>query len=192
MFAPSAATETTPRDGESPAARLTRLFEAHYEFLWRMLRRLGLPEAAADDGAQEVFVIAARRLNDIRVDAERSFLLGSAIRLASDVRKARARADARDGGDDALDALVDSAPDPEQSVGAKEARAILDAIIDAMPEDVRPVFVLAEIEGLSKSEIAAALDIPEGTVASRLRRAREVFEAKAARARAATRPRGGA
>jgi RNA polymerase sigma-70 factor, ECF subfamily len=175
-----------------PAERLRSLFESHYTFIWRMLRRLGLDEPGADDGAQEVFVIAARRLADIRPEHERSFLLGTAIRLAHDARRARAKRDARDGGEDALDTLIDANPTPEQALDARRARDLLDRIIQGLPDDVQPVFVLFEIDGLSKTEIAEALSIPEGTVASRLRRAREHFDAAVARinARLTFRPRG--
>ena len=59
----------------------------------------------------------------------------------------------------------------------------LDTILDDMPLEQRCVFVLTEIEELRSHEVAEALDIPRGTVASRLRRAREIFEAAAARLR---------
>ena len=50
-----------------------------------------------------------------------------------------------------------------------------DDLVARLPEDARPVFVLFELEGMTMVEIASCLDIPPGTVASRLRRAREVF-----------------
>src|SRR5258706_514128 len=71
--------------------RIRALFELHYDFVWRSLRRLGVPTDAADDGAQEVFVVAARRIGDIILGAERSFLFGTAMRVASQARRARAR-----------------------------------------------------------------------------------------------------
>jgi RNA polymerase sigma-70 factor (ECF subfamily) len=57
----------------------------------------------------------------------------------------------------------------------KEERALLDRVLDGMPDDLRTVFVLFVLEGTSTPEIAALLGLPSGTVASRLRRAREAF-----------------
>ena len=135
--------------------------------------------------AAEQQVAPVRRQRQARDFAVALFLrfqaLGTAIRVAHDTRRARAKRDARDGGEDAFESLVDAAPSPEQALDARRAREMLDRIIEGLPEDVQPVFVLFEIDGLSKGEIAEALSIPEGTVASRLRRAREHFDAAVAR-----------
>ena len=56
--------------------------------------------------------------------------------------------------------------------------------LDALPDDLRTVFVLFEVEEMASADIAAALDLPLGTVASRLRRAREAFGTAAKRVRA--------
>lgn len=165
---------------ESQSARFRTLFAGEYDFIWRTLRRLGVPDGAVDDAAQEVFVVLARRLADIRGGTERSFLFGTARRIASDARKAQRRQPAAIS-DEMLTARADEAPSPEDAMQTREARAILDVILDAMDEDTRETFVLSELEGLGKPEVAALLDIPEGTVASRRRRGREIFQATLAR-----------
>lgn len=144
-----------------------------YDFVWRTLRRFGVQEAGVDDAAQEVFVVVARKLASIEAGQERSFLFGIARRVAADARRARARA---------MPALERSAQAPAASVQSPEAvtlvheaRALLDQVLNAMSDDERAVFVLFELEELSKSEVARCLGIPEGTVASRFRRAREIF-----------------
>src|SRR5437762_1094922 len=63
-------------------ARLERLFHDHHASVWRALRRRGLTPEAAEDATQETFLLAAERLDDIRSDSERAFLLGTAIRVA--------------------------------------------------------------------------------------------------------------
>ena len=63
----------------------------------------------------------------------------------------------------------------EQLTGQKRQRELLDGVLDGLDGDLRSVFVLYEIEELTMAEIAAALEIPPGTVASRLRRARALF-----------------
>jgi RNA polymerase sigma-70 factor (ECF subfamily) len=70
---------------------------------------------------------------------------------------------------------ADPAPGPDEIVDQKRLLALLDEILAALPDDLRAVLVLYEIEELSTQEIAALLELPSGTVASRLRRAREAF-----------------
>jgi RNA polymerase sigma-70 factor (ECF subfamily) len=70
---------------------------------------------------------------------------------------------------------------PEQLAQRRRARELLDEILDAMAFDLRTVFVLYEVEELTMAEIAEALDLPPGTVASRLRRARADFQRRVAR-----------
>lgn len=171
-------------------SRLRALFDAHFDFVWRSVRRLGVDAGAADDAAQEVFVVASRRLDDVEPGKERAFLFGTAMRVAADARRARARrpivADA-----DAVDRAVDTGASMDDLADRERARALLDAILDEMELELRAVFVLYELEELTMSEIASCLDLPPGTVASRLRRAREDWQARVARHRART-ARGGA
>jgi RNA polymerase sigma-70 factor (ECF subfamily) len=160
-------------------ARLRELFDAHLDFVWRSLRRLGVAELVVDDAAQEVFLVVARRLADIQLGREKSFLFATALRVASDARRAAARRGVSDS--DALDAIADDAPNPEQIADRQRARAVLDRVLDGMELDLRAVFVLYELEEMTMADIATTLDLPPGTVASRLRRARDAFQAAVAR-----------
>jgi RNA polymerase sigma-70 factor (ECF subfamily) len=72
-------------------------------------------------------------------------------------------------------------PDPELLLEQRRAREDLDSVLAEMPLDLRAAFVLFEIEGCSQPEIAEALRVPKGTVASRLRRARADFARRARR-----------
>jgi RNA polymerase sigma-70 factor (ECF subfamily) len=128
-----------------------------------------------DDAAQEVFVVASRRLDDIAEGAERAFLYGTAIRVASDARRALARRLELYTGNDTIAGLPDKNPSPEDLADRKRAREILDQVLSSMKLELRSVFVLYELEGLTMAEIAELQQIPPGTVASRLRRAREIF-----------------
>ena len=77
---------------EVPAeVRLRRMFDDYHALIWRLLRRLGAPEREADDLAQDVFIVAARRLEAIEQGRERAFLVGTAVRVASQARRSRAR-----------------------------------------------------------------------------------------------------
>jgi RNA polymerase sigma-70 factor (ECF subfamily) len=170
-----------PSDGE-PAVprqlddvRLREMVAVHYEFVWRSLRRLGIHPSAVDDVAQEVFWIVARKLECIEAGAERAYLFGIVVRLASDARRRQARS--RETHDSVqLDHAVDTEADVERLVDQKRARDLLDTLLDQLPLDLRTVLMLTEGEQLTMLEIANLLAIPPGTVASRLRRAREAFE----------------
>lgn len=171
-------------EGVQPS--LTALFEAHYDFVWRSLRRLGVLEPGVDDAAQEVFVVAARKLDRIERGAERAFLFGTALRVASDARRARARRPEVAEGSEVLDAVWATGPDLDELVEHKRARELLDHVLESMPSEVRAVFALYELEGMTMSEIAACTGAAPGTVASRLRRGRELFESFSQRVRART------
>jgi RNA polymerase sigma-70 factor (ECF subfamily) len=153
--------------------RLRHLVNAHYDAVWRVLRRFGVPSHEADDAAQRVFVVTARRLAEIDPAREYAYIMGIAVRTASEIRRTlrRRREDAT--GDDAE--WPDLSEGPEALLDRKRARALLDAIVDAMPLELRTVFVLREIEGMSLPEIATMQSLPLGTATSRLRRAREFF-----------------
>lgn len=159
--------------------RLSMMFHHHYDFVWRSVRRLGVSPEAVDDAAQEVFVVASRKLEAIEVGKEKAFLFGAAVRVASDSRRARQRR-RRSLSDDQPEP-VDATPAVGELVDQKRAREILDDIVGQLPEDTRPIFVLFELEGMTMAQIASCLDLPAGTVASRLRRARELFAAHVAR-----------
>lgn len=155
-------------------ARVTLLVEAHHDFIWRLLRRLGVPAADTDDATQRVFMIAARRIVDIEVGSERSFLFGTALRVAPEMIRASKHLqpleDARE--------RRDSSPGPEELTARQHARAALAEILSAMPLELRTVLVLFELEQMTKNEVADLLGLPVGTAVSRLRRAREEFRAQ--------------
>ena len=158
-----------------PDARLREMFDRNLDFVWRSLRRLGVPELTADDAAQQVFLVASRRLADIEVGRERSFLFATALRVASDARRALARRGEHD--EAALASVPDDGPGPDEVADRRRARAVLDRVLETLDLDLRVVFVLYELEEMTMAEIATTLDLAAGTVASRLRRAREAFQA---------------
>jgi RNA polymerase sigma-70 factor (ECF subfamily) len=166
----------------SGAERLEGLATDHYQFVWRCLRRLGVPEPGVDDAAQRVFELAALKITQISHGSERAFLFQTALRVAMSERRNYARRREVMPGVE-LEELIDPAPLPDAMAEARQRRVHLDRLLDALPMDLRTVFVLFEIEGLASPEIASMLDIPVGTVASRLRRAREIFRDDAARLR---------
>jgi RNA polymerase sigma-70 factor (ECF subfamily) len=168
-----AATATTTLQGRR---RLDRMFRDHHELIWRTLRRTGLSADGAADVTQQAYLIAAERLDSIRPGCERAYLFSTAIGLARSTFRRDQRC--------TLEADMDSVADPtagDRVVQRYSALELMDKILAQPHIDLVTPFVLFELEGLSSREIAELLDIPVGTVASRLRRARAAFRAAAKR-----------
>ena len=154
--------------------RLARMFALYHAAVWRTLRRRGLDPEAAADATQETFLIAAGRLQDIQPESERAFLIGTALRVAHTLGRKTTRWQ--------LDENMDNRRSGARDAG--DARAdvqLCDLALSKVDPELAEVFMLYEIEEMSSPEIATLLEIPLGTVASRLRRAREQFRAVVAR-----------
>lgn len=167
--------DTNDRTGD-PESRLRRLMIAHFDFVWRSLRRLGLLGADADDGTQEVFLIVSRKLSEIALGSERQYLFATAVRVASTRRRTlrRRREDPHPGLEEQEQER--SAPSPERLAELARARQQLQEILDGMNLEQRAIFILFELEELTVPQIASTLALPIGTVSSRLRAAREYFQ----------------
>lgn len=169
----AASAERIPPSG-ADRARLERMFNDHHATVWRALCRRGLAPDAAADATQETFLLAAERLDEIRPESERAFLVETALRVAHSLGRKTVRWEL----DEDMDLRSSSARD------AGDTRAdiqLCDLVLSKVDPGLAEVFVLYEIEGLTSPEIAALLEIPLGSVASRLRRAREQFRVAAAR-----------
>jgi RNA polymerase sigma-70 factor, ECF subfamily len=160
-------------------SRLRQVVSDHFDVLWRFLRRLGIADGDTDDAAQEVVLVLARKLDQVEVGAERSFVLSTAFRVASGFRRAARRR--REVDDDELVGFESPELNPEALAEKQRLRVVLQRVLNELPLELRAVFVLYELEELTMAEIAATLELPPGTVASRLRRAREQFETLASR-----------
>ena len=152
-------------------SRFTELVREHHAFVWRSLVRLGVPSRSAEDATQQVFLVALRRLSEIAPGSEKSFLFGTALRVASDERRS---AKNRELPGDPPEG-TDLGPSPEENAESSQRRSLLQAALLSMPLELRTVFVLFELEQMTKSEVSELLGLPVGTAVSRLRRARELF-----------------
>ncbi len=155
--------------------RLERAVRQSYQFIWRCLRRSGIrPDAAVDDAAQRVFEVAAKKRHLIEPGHERAFFFKTAMLVVVETkREAHRRRETPD--ERALLAELDPAPGPDEAAEQRRYRLMLDLALDRLPMDLRAVFVLYELEGMASAEAAELLEIPRGTVASRLKRARSRF-----------------
>ncbi|MBN1605271.1 MAG: sigma-70 family RNA polymerase sigma factor [Polyangiaceae bacterium] len=173
------------------SCRLERAVRQSYQFIWRCLRRWGIrPDAAVDDAAQRVFEVAAKKRHRIEPGHERAFFFKTALLVAAETRReARKRRETPD--EVALLAELDPAPGPDEAAEQCRYRLMLDLALDRLPMDLRAVFVLYELEGMPSAEAADLLEIPRGTVASRLKRARSRFCKEVRRLGALPRTNGG-
>jgi len=167
----------------SPAVARTRLFNAlyreHFDFVFRNLRRLGVPQAALDDAVQEVYLVVLRQLDRYR-DAghPRAWLFAIAMRVASNQRRRVRRDPASARGD-----VDHESPLARPDEAAERAQAVqfVRAFLATLDDDKRNVFVLAELEQMTAPEISEALGANVNTVYARLRAARQLFARATAR-----------
>jgi RNA polymerase sigma-70 factor (ECF subfamily) len=154
-------------------ADFTRLYESEFDYVWNVLRRLGIADAHLEDVAHDVFTTAWKKLADYDPARPlRPWLFGIAFRLASDFR---ARAwQKKEVADDDVDAADDSAS-PHAQVETKQAKELVMRAMDSIPLDRRAIFVMHELEGQGIPEVADALQVPLNTAYSRLRLARRDF-----------------
>lgn len=161
--------ETTDR-----AAEFAELFRAHCDFVWRVLRRLGLSPAEAEDGVQEVFIVVANKLETYEErGAIRAWLFTVARQVASHARRANARRKRRD----EMSEPPSEALDPHQVAERQEAAAMVERFLGELDEGQAMVFYLSEVEGLSAPEIARAMQLEVSTIYGRQRVSRKQFEA---------------
>jgi RNA polymerase sigma-70 factor, ECF subfamily len=167
-------------------ARLGHVLGAELDFVWRLLRRLGVAPGRVDDETQRVFVILAAKLDQVEVGSERSFLVETSIRVAANARRSEASR-MEESFDELVAAMASPTPSQEELLDQKRRRELLDRILDELSDEQRTVFVLSELEHMSREQIARHLGWPLGTVASRLRLARQHFYRLVARANACMR-----
>lgn len=140
-------------------------------------RMMGDP-ASASDATQEAFIKAYRNIESFRGGSFRSWLLRIVTNCCYDEfrrRKRRPATSFEDMGDideEANPALINGRESPEESIERDELAQALQSAINALPPHHRTVLILSDVQGFSYAEIAETVDIPLGTVKSRLARAR--------------------
>lgn len=149
-------------------------FHEHVNYVWRVLRRLGVSESDVEDVCQEVFIVVHRRLGDFEGRSKlRTWIYGICVKTASDYRRRAFRR---------REIVTEIPPDhgvePRQirKVEEREVRALLDSLLDELDETKRAVFVLFKIEELPMDEVAEAVGCPLKTAYSRFYAARKELE----------------
>ncbi|MEZ4231395.1 MAG: sigma-70 family RNA polymerase sigma factor [Polyangiaceae bacterium] len=155
-----------------------RIYQEHFRQVWRFLARLGVPERDLPDAAQDVFVVVHRKLQEFEGRSRiETWLYGICVRVASDRRRrASQRWESLEHPDEQPSGVTLEPGDERLGL-----RALAERILGSLPLEQRAVFVCFELEGLSSQEVAERLQIPLGTVHSRLRLARAGFRKELAR-----------
>ncbi|HTV21408.1 MAG TPA: sigma-70 family RNA polymerase sigma factor [Polyangiaceae bacterium] len=168
-------------DPLASAARAAAIAEQQLDVIWRMARRLGVPDCDIEDVAQEVLIVVVRREDYIEVGKERAFVASVTARVVANWRRTRRRR--REDPSDELESIAGmrlsgafGALDAEQSLERSRQLGRLERALDEMTEAQREAFTLFDLEQLTAPEIAEQLGVPEAAIVSRVRRAREVFK----------------
>lgn len=170
--------------GEVVVPELAEVYRAHVGFVWRVLRRLGVADAALEDVVHDVFLVVHRRLGEYDGRAAlTTWLFGIARGVASNHRRGVARAQRRL----SVAPSPGAAPDPELRTQQQQLAAFVREFLAGLDEDRRLLFELADLEGLKVPEIAETLGMNLNTAYARLRAVREQLSRALAQREAGTR-----
>jgi RNA polymerase sigma-70 factor (ECF subfamily) len=169
------------RESALPAT-LAQIYDEHFDFVWRNARRLGVPEASADDVAQDVFMIVQRRMPtyDGRASMQ-AWIFGILVRVASSHRRSFRRKGARNVSLDHeyeanRDVCAPSDETPFAQLERAERTRVLVKLLEELDEDKRALLILSELEEWTLREIAELYGTNINTIYSRLRAAKRDFE----------------
>jgi RNA polymerase sigma-70 factor (ECF subfamily) len=154
----------------------------HLDAAFNLARWLTGSRADAEDVVQEAMVRALTYFPSFRGGSSRAWILQIVRNTAYGALKARRgeRLAGHTGLDAAVEEIADPSDDPEKSLLMSADRARVDALIAALPVELRETLVLRELEELSYRDIAQVTSVPIGTVMSRLWRARRMLVRAAA------------
>jgi len=155
------------------------VYEEHFDRIYRLAYRYGVPSAEVEDVAQRVFLIAHRRIHEVQeLTSVGAWLKGIAVRVIADHRRWRRVRTLKAWIVRSEEQRLASARErcPEASAVAAQAQELAARIFDRMSPKLRDVLVLVDVEGSSADECAEILRIPVNTVRSRLRLARAEFD----------------
>jgi len=153
---------------------LEEVYARHSSFVWRIVRRMGVPDSAVEDVMHEVFLVVHRRLPEYEEGrvAMTTWLYHLTRGVVSNHHRRIRREQRRL---QLVDARPAPSPDPEAHTRRGQAAAFVRSFLARLDPDKREVFELAELEGLPVPEVAESLGINLNTAYSRLRAARQRF-----------------
>lgn len=166
---------------EHRTATLAQIYDAHFDFVWRNARRLGIPAASADDVVQDVFIVVQRRIADFDGRAQlRAWIFGILVRVVRDhhrsFRRKGARCTSFEPESTHAAAAVANEPNPSELAERAERMRLMETLLAQLDDDKRMLLVLSELEQWTLREIGEFLGVNLHTIHSRLRVAKRAFE----------------
>jgi RNA polymerase sigma-70 factor, ECF subfamily len=154
------------------------IYRTHFNFVWSMVRYMGVDRSELDDVVQEIFVGIQAWLHTVeRAESLRSWIYSIIRRAVSRYHNNRRSQLIEVGsGNVDLDVFEPERATPESIAEQSEQVQLIWSLLQKLDAPKREVFILAELEELSAREIAIAIEIPLNTVYSRLRVARHDLE----------------
>jgi RNA polymerase sigma-70 factor (ECF subfamily) len=168
----------SPRTVSRSEPSFQAVYRQYFDFVWSCTRRLGVESAAMDDVVQEIFIVIHTKLNTLeRPESLRSWIYGIVRRTASTHRRTVRTRIATGITGRANVEITSLAPTPLEQTEKNAELELLAQLLETLDEPKREIFALVELEELTVPEAAEALQIPLNTAYSRLRAARQAFEA---------------
>jgi RNA polymerase sigma-70 factor (ECF subfamily) len=157
------------------------IYRSHGAFVWRNVRRLGIPENMVEDVLQDVFMVVHRRLPEFAGRSSlKTWLFGIVLRVVNTYRRSQKRRRVH------MDNLVAAAEvesdvphgrdDPAELTERREASRLLHRLLDQLDDDKRALLVSVDLEEMTIAEASEAMSVNANTVYSRLKIARREFQ----------------
>jgi RNA polymerase sigma-70 factor, ECF subfamily len=176
---PSSVAHAANSDDPETTPALEHIYADRARFVWLSLQRFGVARADLEDVCHDVFIVIQARLAEFESGAKLSpWIFGICAKVAANYRRRAYRYLERAEGsmsEDRLQPPTGGVDSPERIVENRQAMAKAEAVLQRLDPMKRAVFVMFELEGLSCLDIAAELEVPVGTVYSRLHAARQLF-----------------
>jgi RNA polymerase sigma-70 factor (ECF subfamily) len=158
-------------------AEFSALVQRQSRFVFKVAYAVLLNSFDAEDAVQETFLKLYRNSGWKDAENERAYLARVAWRIAVDYKR-RSSSAGTSADPLALDGVASSLSGPDEKLSEANQRAMVHIVIDSLPEELRVPLVLSAFEELNSREIGGILGIPEGTVRTRLQRARQILRQK--------------
>lgn len=159
-------------------AKFSALVQRQSRFVFRVAYSVLLNSYDAEDAVQETFLKLYRNRGWEKADNERAFLARVTWRTAMDHKRRLSPPLSVSANSPDLEELASRLPGPQEEVSAANQRSLVHVCINSLAEELRVPLVLSTFEELTSREISSILRIPEGTVRTRLQRARQILRQK--------------